>query len=178
MSLLKIGGTRFYCIAFVATLFVIGLTVLSANSIRYLKGVVSANQTNCEHSSTIAENCSRLNIRFLEISNVSVGSGGRQIELFIDEREFNKEKLMTLFSTVSMWYPEDKHLTIRVLTNWNQVSADRFGPNCPGGGSSGPLNSVNKEGHRNAYYARRDGKAYFSFSLDDKLTMSNKIEIE
>lgn len=99
------------------------------------------------------EDCVTLDFHYLISADEMHTQKIRNIEVFMDEKAFNRENLRKLFKYLSRKYSSPKHLTIDVKTNWNQLL---LSTDCPPGGLSEQRQKLDKYDYYRAKFYRRD----------------------
>ncbi len=135
---------------------------------------VASNESNqvIKQDSIVRKNndeCVTFKFRYLETQNVLYSSTTRHIEIFLDEKAFSEENLITLFAYISKKNPEPQHLTVIVHTNWAQLD---FPSDCPGSGASNMPDRPDEYDYLQAIYYRRAKVEYFRYSPTIKVHSS------
>jgi hypothetical protein len=68
-----------------------------------------------------AEDCEKINFRFIVLGTETYTPVSRQVFVFLDEKAFSENNLQNLFVYLAKQYTDKKILIINVWTNWEQI---------------------------------------------------------
>lgn len=109
-----------------------------------------------------SSNCPNLIFRHVVVSNNIQTSKIRDIEVFMDPKDFSPDNLKSLFSFLSTKFPSPEYLFVNVYTDWSQLP---YPPNCGVGFGGIEGRKVNNIFHRAKYY--RQGRNVFFYYTNE-----------
>lgn len=112
-------------------------------------------------SEKMSSDCVTMNFHYLVTLNYLATPKARYIEVFLEEKAFSEENLKTLFTYISEKYPDPEYLTVKLQTNWNQLSLPS---DCPGSGISNMPDRPDKYDYYQAVFHRRGDQKYFRYN--------------
>jgi len=112
-----------------------------------------------------SDECALMNFRFLKINDTVQSSNFRQIEVFMDIRDFSEENLRRMFLFLSKSRPEPQYLTVLVKTDWNQFE---YPSDCPPVARSKVPPNVANEKLLEATFFRRGDNVFFRYGSSEK----------
>jgi hypothetical protein len=123
------------------------------------------------------ETCEPLEFKYVIVSSVPQYDGFRDIHVFLNPTSFTENNLRLLFARMRSEFQE-KNLTIKVFTNWEQVPL-RIPLTCEGTGTSGSDTGASRATDRySAIYFQRGNEKYFKYLVSAKTDKFKKVKIE
>lgn len=122
---------------------------------------------------SVRNECTTMPFHYLIVRDWLKSPAVRELEVFMNAKEFSAQNIGSLFSHLSEKFPEPDRLTIHVRTDWSQLDLPS---DCPGIGAEGgsELISENYDFHRAVYY-RRGEDVYFYYTSELKTEKMEKV---